>query len=108
MKSLSLLFDTEPGRVRVAVRLRPRNAEDLLSDADFADCVELQPEVIVGCHSGTCTWHEHACMQVHMYMLILYLVQGAATGTVGLIKMGFSYAAEEAKVEEKQLEFRVL
>ncbi|CAK9159670.1 unnamed protein product [Ilex paraguariensis] len=37
--------DPEPGRVRVAVRLRPRNAEDLLSDADFADCVELQPEL---------------------------------------------------------------
>lgn len=36
----------EPGRVRVAVRVRPRNAEDLLSDADFADCVEVQPEVI--------------------------------------------------------------
>ncbi|KAE7997005.1 hypothetical protein FH972_001680 [Carpinus fangiana] len=34
-----------PGRVRVAVRLRPRNAEDLLSDADFSDCVELQPEL---------------------------------------------------------------
>ncbi|MBA0629507.1 hypothetical protein Godav_024053, partial [Gossypium davidsonii] len=33
------------GRVRVAVRLRPRSAEDLLSDADFADCVELQPEL---------------------------------------------------------------
>ncbi|GFZ14700.1 armadillo/beta-catenin repeat family protein [Actinidia rufa] len=37
--------DPEPGRVRVAVRLRPRNAEDLLSEADFADCVELQPEL---------------------------------------------------------------
>ncbi|TYI07674.1 hypothetical protein ES332_A10G242800v1 [Gossypium tomentosum] len=37
--------DNDPGRVRVAVRLRPRNAEDLLSDADFADCVELQPEL---------------------------------------------------------------
>ncbi|XP_052184340.1 kinesin-like protein KIN-UC isoform X3 [Diospyros lotus] len=36
---------TEPARVRVAVRLRPRNTEDLLSDADFADCVELQPEL---------------------------------------------------------------
>lgn len=35
----------DPGRVRVAVRLRPRNNNDLLSDADFADCVELQPEV---------------------------------------------------------------
>lgn len=34
-----------PGRVRVAVRLRPRNAEELAADADFADCVELQPEV---------------------------------------------------------------
>ncbi|KAM7265673.1 hypothetical protein ACFE04_003356 [Oxalis oulophora] len=37
--------DNEPGRVRVAVRLRPRNTEDLLSDADFADSVELQPEL---------------------------------------------------------------
>ncbi|XP_009588080.1 kinesin-like protein KIN-UC isoform X2 [Nicotiana tomentosiformis] len=37
--------DPEPGRVRVAVRVRPRNAEDLLSDADFADCVEVQPEL---------------------------------------------------------------
>ncbi|MBA0781041.1 hypothetical protein Gotri_002001 [Gossypium trilobum] len=37
--------DNDSGRVRVAVRLRPRNAEDLLSDADFADCVELQPEL---------------------------------------------------------------
>lgn len=32
------------GRVRVAVRLRPHNAEELVADADFADCVELQPE----------------------------------------------------------------
>ncbi|XP_038874803.1 kinesin-like protein KIN-UA isoform X2 [Benincasa hispida] len=34
-----------PGRVRVAVRLRPRNTEELIADADFADCVELQPEL---------------------------------------------------------------
>ncbi|GLT90976.1 hypothetical protein SLE2022_088880 [Rubroshorea leprosula] len=34
-----------PGRVRVAVRLRPQNAEELVADADFADCVELQPEL---------------------------------------------------------------
>ncbi|XP_072967699.1 kinesin-like protein KIN-UB [Typha angustifolia] len=34
-----------PGRVRVAVRLRPRNAEELVADADFGDCVELQPEM---------------------------------------------------------------
>ncbi|XP_047322666.1 kinesin-like protein KIN-UB isoform X2 [Impatiens glandulifera] len=33
------------GRVRVAVRLRPRNAEELVADNDFADCVELQPEL---------------------------------------------------------------
>lgn len=33
------------GRVRVAVRLRPRNAEELKSDIDFADCVELEPEL---------------------------------------------------------------
>ncbi|XP_042505799.1 kinesin-like protein KIN-UB [Macadamia integrifolia] len=34
-----------PGRVRVAVRMRPQNAEELVADADFADCVELQPEL---------------------------------------------------------------
>ncbi|KAI4327053.1 hypothetical protein L6164_019556 [Bauhinia variegata] len=34
-----------PGRVRVAVRLRPKNTEELAADADFADCVELQPEL---------------------------------------------------------------
>ncbi|GFZ06939.1 armadillo repeat kinesin 3 [Actinidia rufa] len=32
-------------RVRVSVRLRPRNAEKLAADADFADCAELQPEL---------------------------------------------------------------
>ncbi|XP_043716474.1 kinesin-like protein KIN-UB [Telopea speciosissima] len=34
-----------PGRVRVSVRMRPQNAEELVADADFADCVELQPEL---------------------------------------------------------------
>ena len=34
-----------PGRVRVTVRLRPRNAEELIADADFTDCVKLQPEL---------------------------------------------------------------
>lgn len=29
------------GRVRVAVRLRPRNAEETVADEDFAECVEL-------------------------------------------------------------------
>ncbi|KAM7508738.1 hypothetical protein LguiA_019191 [Lonicera macranthoides] len=37
--------DSVSGRVRVAVRLRPRNSEELVTDADFADCVELQPEL---------------------------------------------------------------
>ncbi|XP_041002292.1 LOW QUALITY PROTEIN: kinesin-like protein KIN-UB [Juglans microcarpa x Juglans regia] len=37
--------DGVSGRVRVAIRLRPRNAEELAADADFADCVELQPEL---------------------------------------------------------------
>ncbi|KAK6130142.1 hypothetical protein DH2020_036121 [Rehmannia glutinosa] len=36
---------TVSGRVRVAVRLRPRNSEEMVADADFADCVELQPEL---------------------------------------------------------------
>lgn len=31
-------------RVRVAVRLRPKNSEDLALGADFDSCVELQPE----------------------------------------------------------------
>lgn len=39
------LNDPENGRVRVAVRLRPRTAEDLVTEADFADCVEIQPEL---------------------------------------------------------------
>ncbi|MBA0858554.1 hypothetical protein Goshw_027952, partial [Gossypium schwendimanii] len=39
-----LYSSSVPGRVRVAVRLRPRNAEESVADADFADCVELQPE----------------------------------------------------------------
>ncbi|MCO5597819.1 hypothetical protein L7F22_051903 [Adiantum nelumboides] len=33
------------GRVRVAVRLRPKNSEELRNDADFADYVELMPEL---------------------------------------------------------------
>jgi kinesin family protein 5 len=37
---------TDNGRVRVAARLRPRNAEELILDADFNDCVELLPEII--------------------------------------------------------------
>nr|GMC72929.1 Armadillo repeat-containing kinesin-like protein 1 [Ipomoea batatas] len=37
-------WQLQPGRVRVAVRLRPRNAEDVLTDSDYADCVEMQPE----------------------------------------------------------------
>ncbi|KAL2539789.1 Armadillo repeat-containing kinesin-like protein 3 [Abeliophyllum distichum] len=36
--------DSESERVRVAVRLRPRNSGEL-SDADYSDCVELQPEL---------------------------------------------------------------
>ncbi|XP_066376347.1 kinesin-like protein KIN-UB [Miscanthus floridulus] len=37
--------DGVSSRVRVAVRLRPRNAEELAADSDFGDCVELQPEL---------------------------------------------------------------
>ncbi|XP_051130815.1 kinesin-like protein KIN-UC isoform X2 [Andrographis paniculata] len=43
-RSLPLDNDPESERVRVAVRLRPRNPMEL-SDADYADCVELQPEL---------------------------------------------------------------
>ncbi|KAK9698671.1 hypothetical protein RND81_08G122400 [Saponaria officinalis] len=44
-KSASASASASGGRVRVAVRLRPRNAEESVADADFADCVELQPEL---------------------------------------------------------------
>ncbi|XP_057499899.1 kinesin-like protein KIN-UB isoform X1 [Actinidia eriantha] len=43
--SPSSFDDSVSGRVRVAIRLRPRNDEELVADADFADCVELQPEL---------------------------------------------------------------
>ncbi|KAH8938760.1 hypothetical protein BDL97_16G101500 [Sphagnum fallax] len=48
-------FDTTavPNRVRVAVRLRPRNAEELVADVDFADCVEIQPESVLEGYNGT-------------------------------------------------------
>ncbi|XP_071717097.1 kinesin-like protein KIN-UA [Rutidosis leptorrhynchoides] len=42
--ALKDIDDSVSGRVRVAVRLRPQNAEEMVTDADFADCVELQPE----------------------------------------------------------------
>ncbi|KAK9913187.1 hypothetical protein M0R45_037011 [Rubus argutus] len=38
-------FQQDGGRVRVAVRVRPRNAEDLISDSDYGDSVEVQPEL---------------------------------------------------------------
>ncbi|XP_060218809.1 kinesin-like protein KIN-UB [Lycium barbarum] len=41
----SSAIDAVYGRVRVSVRLRPRNAEEMAADADFADCVEQQPEL---------------------------------------------------------------
>ncbi|KAL3038413.1 hypothetical protein AAZX31_01G132200 [Glycine max] len=40
-----LMYTIVPGRVRVSVRLRPQNTEEMMADADFADCVELQPEL---------------------------------------------------------------
>lgn len=39
------VLSVDAARVRVAVRLRPRSAEDL-SNADYPDCVEVQPEVL--------------------------------------------------------------
>ncbi|XP_057807424.1 kinesin-like protein KIN-UB [Salvia miltiorrhiza] len=44
-RSAAAAADSVSGRVRVAVRLRPRNTEELVADADFADCVDLQPEL---------------------------------------------------------------
>ncbi|KAI4351366.1 hypothetical protein L6164_005738 [Bauhinia variegata] len=44
-RTLSVDDDKDSQRVRVAVRLRPRNADEILSDADFADYIELQPEL---------------------------------------------------------------
>ena len=45
---IMLMYTIVPGRVRVSVRLRPQNTEEMMADADFADCVELQPEVHFG------------------------------------------------------------
>ena len=30
----------------MVIRLRPWNAEELVADSDFVDCVELQPELL--------------------------------------------------------------
>ena len=35
-----------PERVRVVVRLQPRNAEETVTDVDFTDYVALQTEVV--------------------------------------------------------------
>ncbi|KAL7148561.1 hypothetical protein ABFS83_06G187100 [Erythranthe nasuta] len=43
-RALPVDYDPESERVRVAVRLRPRNADDP-PDADYAECVEIQPEL---------------------------------------------------------------
>ncbi|XP_022897146.1 kinesin-like protein KIN-UB isoform X4 [Olea europaea var. sylvestris] len=45
LRSRNAKNNSVSGRVRVAVRLRPRNAEEMAADADSADCVELQPEL---------------------------------------------------------------
>ncbi|XP_020580365.1 kinesin-like protein KIN-UB [Phalaenopsis equestris] len=37
--------DADSGRVRVAVRVCPKNAEDLSNESDFIDCVESLPEL---------------------------------------------------------------
>nr|XP_011469637.1 PREDICTED: armadillo repeat-containing kinesin-like protein 1 isoform X2 [Fragaria vesca subsp. vesca] len=43
--SNSELHQQDAGRVRVAVRVRPRNDEDRVSDSDYGDSVEVQPEL---------------------------------------------------------------
>ncbi|CAK9159179.1 unnamed protein product, partial [Ilex paraguariensis] len=45
LSSMCLYLHIVLGRVPVALRLRPQNAEELIADADFADCVELQLEL---------------------------------------------------------------
>ncbi|KAK8962084.1 Armadillo repeat-containing kinesin-like protein 1 [Platanthera guangdongensis] len=37
--------DPDSGRVRVAVRVRPKNDEEISHDSEFIDCLELQPEL---------------------------------------------------------------
>ncbi|KAL9680057.1 hypothetical protein QQ045_017932 [Rhodiola kirilowii] len=44
-RSVSNARDEDAGRVRVAVRLRPKNAQEIQSDGDYAECVELEPEL---------------------------------------------------------------
>ncbi|XP_020584298.1 kinesin-like protein KIN-UC [Phalaenopsis equestris] len=38
-------FSSDSGRVRVAVRVRPKSDEDIYYDSEFIDCLELQPEL---------------------------------------------------------------
>lgn len=66
------LCDLVSGRVRVAVRLRPQNAEEMVADADFADCVELQPEVqpFDDCHLFLFLYHSTSWMpSLDFYLL---------------------------------------
>lgn len=62
----------DPVRVRVAVRLRPRNAQDLSLDSDFSDCVELQPEVTSSSSSS----------YLFVYLFLLLLLFGGGGGVV--------------------------
>ena len=45
LKLISCIGVAVSSRVRVGVRLRPRNDEEMVADADFVYCVELQPDV---------------------------------------------------------------
>ncbi|GJW71941.1 hypothetical protein Tco_0128858 [Tanacetum coccineum] len=71
------------GRVRVAVRLRPQNAEETVTDVDFLDCVELKPENMLHILKLRGVWirarFDQGCtavgfetqVQLHMYKLSL-------------------------------------
>jgi hypothetical protein len=101
MKVLGLIFSTASGRVRVAVRLRPRNAEDIVSDADFSVCVELQRDVFYMSHSkitlmlnlslslslSLSLTHTHT----HTHTHVLCFEQTLPTRTFGLIEWFFFF-----------------
>lgn len=101
----------DAGRVRVAVRLRPRNAEEIRSDADYAECVELEPEVIL---NQLKFWNIVFSLDSEMYVWYLLLslcftYNGITScSRKKLMKLMlfvvFDVVAKETQVEEKQLE----
>ena len=85
---------TVSGRVRVTVRLRPQNADELIADADFGDYVELMPEVCVFC----CIELDiHITYPMHCAFKIFFPIFQKIEQRTSL----FTLAAQKVEAEEK-------